>query len=125
MLRGVCMTKNRYRVCRLDELPEQSCRAFAVETATHSIEGFVVRIEGERIYAYENRCPHTGVPLNWQPDQFFDPENRFIQCSMHGALFEIGSGRCVYGPCVDQNLSALKLSVAEGVIWCEYGVILP
>ena len=37
----------------------------------HGIRLFVVRRAGQ-VYAYKNRCPHRGVPLEWQPNQFLD-----------------------------------------------------
>ena len=38
----------------------------------HGIRLLVVRRAGQ-VYAYKNRCPHRGVPLEWQPNQFLDP----------------------------------------------------
>lgn len=107
-------------ICVLDELQDRSSKSFTIETESRSVAGFIVRISAGEIYGYENRCPHTGVQLNWQPDQFFDIDNRFIQCGMHGALFEVESGRCIRGPCIDQSLTEMKLSIEDGVIWCEY-----
>ena len=53
-----------------------------------------VRKEGV-LYVYENRCPHRGIPLEWQADQFLDSSGSLIQCATHGALFLIDSGECV------------------------------
>ncbi|MCB1774790.1 MAG: Rieske 2Fe-2S domain-containing protein [Gammaproteobacteria bacterium] len=71
---------------------------------------FVVR-KGEVLAAYLDRCPHTGAPLEWQPHQFLDIDNSFIQCAIHGALFRIDDGYCLRGPCVGQSLEPLGLSV--------------
>lgn len=76
-------------------------------------EGFVVR-QGDEIFAYINRCPHTGAPLDWSPHQFLNADGSYIICAMHGALFEIESGRCVAGPCVNQFLHKLEIKVVEG-----------
>lgn len=83
------------------------------------IEGqkiFVVRREGQ-VYAYLNRCPHRGVPLEWQPDRFLDPSNSLIQCATHGALFLIESGECVAGPCSGHFLNALDCREDSQGIW--------
>ncbi|MGH8352816.1 MAG: Rieske (2Fe-2S) protein, partial [Pseudomonas sp.] len=77
---------------------------------------FAVRKAGQ-VYAFENRCPHRGIALEWQPDQFLDPSASLIQCATHGALFLIDSGECVAGPCAGQALSALSCREDESGIW--------
>ena len=76
-------------------------------------EGFVVR-RGDDLFAYINRCPHTGAPLDWSPDQFLNADGSYIICAMHGALFEIESGLCIYGPCVNRSLEPLSVKLEEG-----------
>ena len=66
--------------------------------------------------AYINSCPHTGINLEWQEDQFLDMDNMFIQCSTHDALFEIDTGVCVAGPCVGDQLQAVELVIEDGYI---------
>lgn len=77
---------------------------------------FVVRRAGQ-VYAYKNRCPHRGVPLEWQPNQFLDPSASLIQCATHAALFLIESGECVAGPCAGQFLTALGCREDNLGIW--------
>ena len=77
---------------------------------------FIIRHE-EGVTAFHNQCPHTGAPLNWQPDQFFDMDNEFILCSLHGALFRPRDGLCLRGPCVNQSLKPIPVSIDEGEIW--------
>lgn len=71
-------------------------------------ELLVVR-KGSQVYVYANHCPHTGVSLNWMPDQFLDINSKYIQCSTHGALFGIEDGLCVRGPCVGRSLTAIPI----------------
>ena len=97
-------------LCRLDQLAEGGSRGFSLEVANGAIDLFVVRGAAE-VYAYRNRCPHTGAPLDWTPDRFLDNKKRFIQCAMHGALFEIETGLCVQGPCVDRYLEPVPVRV--------------
>ena len=70
-----------------------------------ALDGFLVR-HGGRVLAYVDSCPHTGAPLNWEPDRFLDIDQRYIQCATHGALFRIDDGLCVQGPCAGQSLAA-------------------
>ena len=80
------------------------------------IEGFVVYRE-PYVYAYQNSCPHIGMNLEFSKDKFLDTDLKYIQCSMHGALFEIDSGLCIHGPCLNQSLKALPVKVeAEQVL---------
>lgn len=75
-----------------------------------------VRRQGQ-VYLYENRCPHRGVPLEWQADRFLDSSGSLIQCATHGALFLIDSGECVAGPCAGQSLRALPCHENAQGIW--------
>ena len=100
------------RLCAPNELTEGQSRGFAVA----ELKLLVVRREGQ-VYAYQNRCPHRGIPLEWQPDQFLDHSNSLIQCATHGALFLIESGECVAGPCSGQSLKALSCREDADGFW--------
>lgn len=79
---------------------------------------FAVRRDGIA-YFYINRCPHRGIPLEWQPDKFLDESASLIQCATHGALFLIESGECIAGPCSGKSLQALRGSEDEQGLWVE------
>jgi nitrite reductase/ring-hydroxylating ferredoxin subunit len=102
-------------VCRLDELPDPGSRAFAMGGGDWPLRGFVVR-RTDRVFAYVNRCPHAGHPLNWQPDKFLTPDDSLILCRSHGALFEIATGTCVAGPCAGQSLKSIDVTIASGYV---------
>ncbi|MFL1404715.1 Rieske (2Fe-2S) protein [Marinobacter sp. M1N3S26] len=76
---------------------------------------FLFRRRG-RLFAYRNRCPHLGIPLNWMPERFLDPDNCFIHCVNHGALFTPESGDCIAGPCQGDRLMSVPLRIADGTI---------
>ncbi len=101
-------------LCTSAELVDASSRGFELDGQ----KLFAVRREG-RVYVYENRCPHRGVGLEWQPDQFLDPSASLIQCATHGALFLIESGECVAGPCAGQFLRALACREDSMGIWVQ------
>jgi nitrite reductase/ring-hydroxylating ferredoxin subunit len=50
------------------------------------------------------------------PDQFLDYDKRYIQCTSHGAVFEIKTGFCVSGPCQNQSLESIPCSVENGSV---------
>ncbi|MFA1030544.1 Rieske 2Fe-2S protein [Pseudomonas syringae pv. helianthi] len=101
-------------LCTSRHLPEAQSRGF--ELGEHSL--FAVRRQGH-VFVYKNRCPHRGIALEWQPDQFLDSSTSLIQCATHGALFLIESGECVAGPCAGHSLSAIESREdAEGIWVC-------
>lgn len=101
-------------VCPSTQLPEAASRGFVVA----GISLLLVRRDGH-VHAYRNRCPHRGIPLEWQPDQFLDVSGSLIQCATHGALFLIESGECVAGPCAGEYLARLPCHEQDGWIWGE------
>lgn len=110
---------NRYFICTLGELTSPGSKAFSLEQDDQHIEGFVVRYEGG-VSVYLNQCPHTGASLNWQPDQFLSYDEKYIQCSIHGAIFQFQDGLCVHGPCAGQKLIKLKCIVDSDRIFVEW-----
>jgi nitrite reductase/ring-hydroxylating ferredoxin subunit len=101
--------------CRFDELADPDSRAMTVMFPDGPGEVFVVR-QGGRVYAYLNKCPHTGGPLDWVPNQFLNLEQDHIQCATHAALFRIRDGFCVAGPCSGDHLTSVSASVENGEI---------
>lgn len=76
------------------------------------MEIFLVRTRVD-LYGYLNRCPHTGINLDWFPNQFLDVTDSFIQCATHGALFRIEDGFCLRGPCAGEYLQKLSLQIEQ------------
>ena len=105
-------------LCRLDDIPDGGCKGFQIGKGAARRELFGVR-RGGRVFVYENSCPHTGSPLDWQPDVFLDVEKQFIQCATHGALFRIEDGYCVHGPCIGGHLTPLPARIEDGLVFLE------
>ncbi|MES9854150.1 MAG: Rieske 2Fe-2S domain-containing protein [Candidatus Thiodiazotropha sp. L084R] len=102
-------------VCELSELCDPGSRGFSIELNGETLEFLLVR-KGLQVYAYQNHCPHTGINLEWQPDQFLDLSNSFIQCATHGALFRIEDGYCLRGPCAGDRLHAIPVGIENGQV---------
>ena len=125
-------------LCYKKEIPVDGCKGFTLEkprpeenpensSATQQKEDktgeqdekqdiFIVNRDNQ-FYAYKNSCPHTGVSLNWQPNVFMDYDNFYIQCAIHAARFEVESGLCVWGPCVNRSLQKIKLEIIDDKIF--------
>jgi len=65
------------------------------------------------LFAYLNVCKHLPVTLDLNDDNFFTFDKAFLQCHMHGAMYEIETGYCVGGPCLGARLDALSLAETE------------
>ena len=76
---------------------------------------FAVKKLGQ-LFVYHNSCPHTGVGLEWIPDRFLNYEKDLIQCSLHGALFEIDTGYCIHGPCERERLTPVEHVIENGTV---------
>ena len=98
------------------DITEGSAKEFNLPQYDPPLEIFIVHHQ-QRYFAYLNRCPHTGVNLNWLPDQFFDIEHEFIQCATHGALFKVDNGYCVRGPCAGAALQPVCIVIQGDTIY--------
>ena len=98
-------------LCSFDDLTETSAKGFTVDG--HQL--VAVKRNGQ-FYVYVNSCPHIGIMLEFQPDQFLDLEQQFIQCANHGALFEIETGECVAGPCSGKALRAVVIEIKNNEV---------
>lgn len=100
-------------LCRLEDIPDPG----GIDLEIDGEACFAVR-QGQSVHLFRNRCPHVGLPLNLLPGRFLDYDRQYIQCSSHGALFEIDSGHCIAGPCHGQHLESLPCQVLDGqLVW--------
>ena len=108
----------RQKICAIKDLAELSCKEFIVKNDDFKKDAFLI-FYMDRCYSYENSCPHTGVTLNWQKEQFFSLDGRFLQCSLHGALFEPTTGACIRGPCRGQSLKRINFVIENGDVYAS------
>ena len=102
----------------IDDMEDATSAAYRATVGGHVKDLMVIKFDGA-IYVYENNCPHIGAPLDFSPGEFLNYERNFIQCSTHGALFEIDSGVCVSGPCIAKRLVPVEHFVKDGHIYIE------
>jgi nitrite reductase/ring-hydroxylating ferredoxin subunit len=101
------------RLGALDLIGDGKARNFVLQVGNGRFHGFVVRL-GETARGYVDRCPHAGLPLARQLDEYTTPDGALIACSWHGALFDPESGRCVGGPCLGARLTPWPIKVRDG-----------
>jgi nitrite reductase/ring-hydroxylating ferredoxin subunit len=102
-------------LCPLDDIADGKARNFVVQMKAGRFHGFVVR-RGEAVHGYVDRCPHAGLPLAHELDKYLTSDGQFILCHWHGALFSIGRGTCLGGPCVGRSLTPWPVAVEGGAI---------
>ena len=116
-----------FAICGIDDIPNRRARAFVLarRDGDGQVRPWPIMILrwGRNVRAYENRCPHQGTNLDWEKGEFLDGDGTRIQCGKHGALFDLGTGECVDGPCLGERLTAIDVLIDEGEI-CLTGVAL-
>ncbi|MGJ7491540.1 non-heme iron oxygenase ferredoxin subunit [Variovorax sp. ZT4R33] len=82
-----------------------------------AFEGFGKKIAIYRVddqfYATDNVCPHAYALMT---DGFVDGDT--IECPLHGATFNIKTGKCL-GPPAESDLATYQVTVVEGNIFVD------
>ena len=108
----------RKLVGAVGEIEHGKSKKFTLRRGHRDLEALLVNFEGQH-FAYINRCPHTGITLDWVNNQFFSSDNRYIMCATHGAVFEPPTGDCIWGPCVGLSLQSVPVEIEEGRIYAR------
>ncbi len=116
-----------YAICGENSIPNRRGKAFSLLRIEDGREPepwhiFVVRWD-KAYFGYVNRCPHEGVPLDWERDRFIEPCGNRIVCGKHGSVFELTTGQCIEGRCVGESLEPVSVCIADGDV-CVTGVRL-
>lgn len=114
------------RLCASADLPDRG-PAFVFDVLHHRepVRAFVLRFDGA-VVGYLNRCVHVPAEMDWQAGEFLDSDKAFIMCSIHGAVYQPQTGRCVGGPCGRGALTAIDAFERDGeVYWYPSGDISP
>lgn len=102
------------KICMTEDVPEHEARAFDTPEGSTL---FITQRDG-MFYAYKNLCPHLQVELEFLENQFLDQDQEYIQCSTHGALFNVETGECISGPCLGESLQKIAIQVhSDGGIY--------
>ena len=102
------------------ELAHGTSKKFTMRRGQRELEALLVNFEGN-YFAYINRCPHTGITLDWVNNQFFSSDQRYLMCATHGAVFEPPTGECVWGPCFGLSLQKLEVEIEDQRIYARLG----
>ncbi len=78
------MSGSWMEVCTLADIPHYGARKLHVGSITVAL----LRTDGERVYALEDRCPHRGGPLS----EGIVSADR-VACPLHGQCVDLATGR--------------------------------
>ncbi len=70
------------RICHIDQLKLEACNPFTVQGKKINL----VRND-QGVFAFDNKCPHMGLPLS-----VGKVEGNTVECRFHKARFNISSG---------------------------------
>ena len=109
------------KLCAFDDL-EDGGSAALIGVVNEKKQSLIGVRRGEKVFAYVNRCPHIGAPLNLDignapPGRFLTRDRKHILCVNHGARFAFEDGLCVAGPCVGQHLESVAVTIAGGNVY--------
>ena len=98
-------------LCRLADLTEGRSRGF--DPLGEGRDTMFVVLKAGRVHAWRNACPHYDhARMAWKKDEFLSGDHANVQCSAHGALFDIETGACTIGPCLGQSLTPVPVTIA-------------
>lgn len=102
-------------VCNTSDLQNNQSYKFTIPCEKFDREGFVIQREGQ-IFAYYNECPHIGIALDWDDNDFFLQDFSKLVCKNHGAEFVPESGACTVGPCQGTALKSIPVVIKDDQI---------
>jgi len=96
-----------FKVCRLNDLSENSGKRFIVD----DVDIALFKVDG-KIYALSNICPHQHSPLIY--DGFL--EDGCVVCPAHGWMFNLETGKTPTG---QKGLNSFEVMVEKGEVFVK------
>jgi len=103
------------RIAAVEDVPADGSYLFRITDDGEEREAILVRL-ADGVAAWLNYCQHYthikldkggGAPIR-------DGE---IVCRNHGAMFEVDSGLCTFGPCEGAYLESVEVAVEDGAVY--------
>lgn len=110
--------KKVQRVVPVDQLKEGVTVKFLIRRQDRETEAFAFKKDGE-YFSYLNLCRHWTVGLDFDDNDFFSENGKWLVCKNHGALYSPGSGSCESGPCGGASLYKVPLFVKGGDLYAD------
>jgi nitrite reductase/ring-hydroxylating ferredoxin subunit len=111
-------TPMRTLVAVLGEVQHGQSKKFSLRRGGRDVPALLINFEGQH-FAYINRCPHTGITLDWVDNKFFSSDERYLMCATHGAVFQPPTGECIWGPCLGLSLQSVPIEIYDGKVYAR------
>ncbi len=91
---------------------------FKLKRPDRVTEAFAFK-RGESYFAYLNLCRHWSVGLDYDDNDFFSEDGKFLVCKNHGAVYDPLTGACGGGPCGGAALYKVPVVELDGMIYAD------
>lgn len=109
-----CVTNFDFFLCNVDEIPDGGGLAVAVG----SDRELAVFLSDQKVFVADGHCTHNGAPL---ADEGYI-EGCVIECTWHGARFDLRTGELLDGPCTDP-LRVYECQVRSGAVFISSAML--
>jgi nitrite reductase/ring-hydroxylating ferredoxin subunit len=106
------------KVASVDELKDGQSKKFNVKRGELVTEAFLIRFNGG-YFAYLNLCRHWTVGLDFDDNDFFSEDKKWLVCKNHGAVYHPETGQCAGGPCNGAGLYQVPLAERKGNLYAD------
>ena len=84
-------------LARFEEIPDKGAIVRDLREG-EKLYSFVLARRDDVLAAYWNICPHAQVRMDTYDGQLIVRMNRYLMCTLHGAMYDLGNGRCAAAP---------------------------
>jgi nitrite reductase/ring-hydroxylating ferredoxin subunit len=109
---------NFLKLAAMDEIQNGQSKKFIIHRPDRETEAFLIKTNGQ-YYAYLNLCRHWTVGLDFDDNDFFSEDSRWLICKNHGAVYHPVTGQCESGPCGGAALYKVPLVEKKGFIYAD------
>lgn len=110
--------KMKIKICATTDIVNNQSVKFDIPDEKFDREAFLIK-RNDELLAYYNECPHIGIALDWDDNDFFNTDCSHLVCKNHGAEFVSETGDCVSGPCVGTTLKTISIKIEDNIIFAE------
>lgn len=102
----------KIKICKSSQLKNNETFKFTVPHPHFDRDAFVLK-QSDRFFGYFNECPHIGIELDWNDNDFLSADFSKLVCKNHGAEFNPHDGECTVGPCQGIPLKKIEILIED------------